>query len=126
MGVAEGGSFRSMNFGEWETAVDVNGPLHVIYEICEDIFVSFDFRSRPILGRLLISYAAIMYVVNYVSRSTADRVDFGRVLSEMIASADIGPLIRWWDPTDQDVYAIVQPYVLNRMRQAETGGLAKF
>src|ERR1700722_3885497 len=126
MAVAEGGSFRSMNFGEWETAVDVNGPLHVIYEICEDIFVSFDFRSRPILGRLLIGYAAIMYVLNFVSRSSDDRVDFARMFSAMAASADIGPLLRWWNPTDPDVYAIVQPYVLNRLRQAETGGLARF
>jgi len=43
-----------MNFGEWETALNENGPLKEAYRNVEDVFSCFEFRARPVLGRILI------------------------------------------------------------------------
>src|SRR5215469_15690328 len=54
---------RPMNFGESELAVSDSKELKPAFDIVQDIFVGFEFNNRPVLGRILLSYACMMHAL---------------------------------------------------------------
>ena len=117
---------RPMNFGEWEIAVTKTNELKLAYEIVEDIFVGFEFRARPVLGRLLISYACMMHTLMSIYGKSVEQLDLTALVSGLPASGEVADL-KWWPADEQrDYIAEILPYVLKRCTQATRGGYAKF
>jgi hypothetical protein len=116
---------RAMNFGEWEIAVSKQDKLKQAYEDVEDIFIGFDFRSRPVLSRLLIGYACMMHFLMSAYRAPSENPDLESLMSEFIASNEKKGLLRLSDQKP-DLIEIVRPYVLRRLNQAVAGGYAQF
>lgn len=121
---------RPMNFGEWDVAVGKNATLKRAYEDAADIFIDFDFRNRPVLGRVLITYACMMDVLMSVYADPTKPVDLQQLdgrLAELCADPEkqVGTL-KWWNPGERDVAADIAPYLKRRCRQAIDGGYAKF
>jgi hypothetical protein len=115
---------RAMNFGEFETALSKNGPLHEAFEIVEDIFLSFDFRNRPILGRLFLVYACMMHTLMSIYAPSAK--DLKQIFLDFLDADDGSDLPRWLNEIDPNILAIARPYGLRRLGQAALGGYARF
>jgi hypothetical protein len=126
MVVVDGSSPRPMNFGEWETALNKDEPLKPVYLIVEDIFPSFEFRSRLILGRLLMTYACMMHTLMSVYGMPTENLDLAKLVSELLDTKERNDILRWWDGIESDIFTIIRPYVLRRLKQATVGGYAKF
>lgn len=116
---------RPMNFGEWELAVTKNKELKLAYDIVEDIFIGFEFSGRPVLGRVLLSYACMMHTLMSVYGKPMDQLDLTKLVSGLSVATNIKGL-QWWNDGEHDVIADVLPYVLRRCEQASQGGYAKF
>jgi hypothetical protein len=121
--VDNGSSSTVMNFGEFETGISKKGPFKDSFENVKDIFVSFEFTSRPVLGRLLLTYACMLHTLMLVYASPTERLD--EVVSGFVDSKKSDPL-RWWSNGNSDVLKVVRPYVLKRLNQATLGGYATF
>jgi hypothetical protein len=117
---------RPMNFGEWELAVTKTRALKLAYEIVEDIFIDFEFRARPVLGRLLISYACMMHTLMSIYGKPVEQLDLTALVSGLSASGEVADLK--WRPADEphDDIAEILPYVLRRCTQATRGEYVKF
>jgi hypothetical protein len=125
MVVADSDPLRPMNFGEWELAVTKNKELKPAFDIVRDIFIGFEFHDRPVLGRLLVSYACMMHLLMSVYGKAAENLDLAELASGLSASDNVSGL-KWWKDGERDVVAEVLPYVQKRCRQAVQGGYAKF
>ena len=116
---------RPMNFGEWELAVSNSEELKPAFDIVEDIFVGFGFNNRPVLGRILLSYACMMHALMSIYGKPMDQVDLAKLVSGLSVAKDIKGL-QWWNDGERDVIADILPYVVKRCEQASQGGYAKF
>jgi hypothetical protein len=127
--VDDGPARRPMNFGEWEVALNNDTAVRQIYKIVEDIFLCFDFGNRPVLSRLLMSYACTMHTLMMVYNlpPTDDKnPNLEKILSDFVADAARSDTLRWWGAAGPDVFEIVRPYVLRRFKQALHGSYATF
>jgi hypothetical protein len=126
--VDDGPSRRPMNFGEWEAAITTKPEVRQVYEIVQDIFLKFEFGSRPVLSRLLISYACMMHTLMTVYNSTAENPnpDLEKIYSDFVAEKARSDMLRCWGATAPDVFDVVRPYVFRRFKQAKQGGYATF
>jgi hypothetical protein len=124
--IDDGGSRRPMNFGEWEAAINNKPEVRQVYEIVEDIFLEFEFESRPVLSRLLIGYACMMHTLMTVYNSAAENQDMNleKFFSDFVAEKARSDMLRWWSATTPDVFDVVRPYVFRRFKQAKQGGYA--
>jgi hypothetical protein len=126
MVTAEGTSRRPMDFGEFESAIHENVKFKAVYQAAQDVFIGFDFQRRPVLGRLLLSYALLMHTLMSVYGQEPKNTDLPKMISDFLNSDD-SQALRWSGTGDPDVLANVQAYVLGRIKQATTqGGYVKF
>ena len=125
--VVDGNIRRVMNFGEFNRAVERNKDFREVFEFARDIFESFDFEKRPVLGRLLLSYACLMHVLTlaYPDGATAEDIDLRAALSYYLQS-NASDGLRCRVANGFVSLQIVEPYVLKRLDQAIQGGYAKF
>lgn len=126
MTVDDGPIRRSMNFGQFEKLVGDGGEFAQVYDLVEDVFSDFSFPSRPVLGRILLIYACLMHTLMSVYGNPAADSDVANIFSRWLDADDQGKMLRWWGDTDPDVFAIVRPYVLRRIKQAITPDYVKF
>src|SRR5262249_29879992 len=119
---------RPMNFGEWEVAVTKNAKLKPAYENVEDIFIGFGFRNRPVLGRVLVSYACMMDVLMSVyAEPSLDPEYLDAKLAKLYCDPEISAAtLKWWTQGEPNAVVEVTPYVRRRCKQAVDGGYAKF
>jgi hypothetical protein len=125
MTVAESSPQRAMNFGEWELAVSNSKELKPAFGIVEDIFIGFEFHDRPVLGRVLISYACMMHTLMSIYGKPAERVDLAQLVSGLSVTDNVSGL-KWWKDGEPDAVVEVLPYVLARCQQAMQGEYARF
>jgi len=116
---------RPMNFGEWELGVSKSKELKPAFDVVEDIFVGFEFNNRPVLGRVLLSYACMMHTLMSIYGRPVEHLDLTKLVSDLSVSKDISGL-QWWPDGERDFVVDILPYVLKRCRQAMQGGYAKF
>jgi hypothetical protein len=81
MVMIESASRRPMNFGEFETAIRSNDDFKAVCGEAREIFIGFDFRSRPVLGRLLLTYACLMHSLMSIYRKKPEDVDLPKLTS---------------------------------------------
>jgi hypothetical protein len=124
MTIAENSPQRPINFGEWELAVVKSTKLKPAFEIVEEIFIEFDFYNRPVLGRVLISYACLMHALMSTYEKPAEQVNLAELISDLSVSKNVSGL-KWWKDGEPDAVAQVLPYVLTRCQQATKGGYAR-
>jgi hypothetical protein len=121
MVISENASRRPMNFGEFETAIREPPRFADVYESAQDIFTGFDFRGRPVLGRMLTVYACLFHVLMSIYDRAPHEVNLLDIAAEFNSGVQSAPL-RWWRAGEPDVLEIVQPYVQQRIKQATTQG----
>lgn len=117
MAVSEKDTRRSMNFGEFETALRDDPEFFAVYDSARDIFLGFDFPSRPVFGRMLMVYACLVHALMSVYGEATDEVDLQQVVSDFVAPRPRHPL-RLSKDAGPDVAEIVRPYVADRIKQA--------
>ncbi len=120
--MAESTPPRPMNFGEFETALATKPDFKAVYEPAQDVFLSFDFVNRPVLGRMLLTYACLMHTLMSVYERTSDGLDPAKILSDFALSPEKSKRIRWWKDGEPDVLRIVHPYAQRRVKQATAFG----
>jgi hypothetical protein len=86
MVMIESASRRPMNFGEFETAIRSNDDFKAVCGEAREIFIGFDFRSRPVLGRLLLTYACLMHSLMSIYRKKPEDVDLPKLTSDFVDS----------------------------------------
>ena len=125
MTVGDSTPARPMNFGEWELAVEKNKQLKPAFDIVQDIFTGFEFKHRPVLGRILLSYACMMHALMSIYGKPVEQLDLTKLISDFSVAKDIRGL-QWWDEGERDLIVDILPYVLKRCEQATHGGYSKF
>lgn len=129
MAVSEGTKFRVMNFGEFDAAVTNNPGFKESYDFAYDVFQSFSFIQRPILSRLLLSYAALIHVFMMINAKakTDDpaAIDPATILDSFLKSEEISTL-NWRNSGPFEELSVVRPYVDKRIRQAKQDVYVKF
>ena len=122
MAVSEGTKFRVMNFGEFDAAVEDDAQsLKGSYIFASDIFKSFSFTHRPVLARVLLSYAGLMYVlmmINAKAKAEDAAIDPAAIFDAFLASDD-SKILNWHKGDGFDELSVVESYVRRRIEQAQ-------
>jgi hypothetical protein len=126
--IDDGSSRRPMNFGEWEAAINSKPKVRQVYKIVEDIFLCFEFESRPVLSRLLISYACVMHTLMTVYNSATENpnLDLDKIYSDFVAETAKSDKLRWPSAAAPHVFEVIRPYVFRRFKQAKQDSYATF
>jgi hypothetical protein len=129
MTVTEGSSLRIMNFGEFDTAAATDKKFKTVFDFPRDVFEDFSFPTRPVLSRMLLSYACLMHILMTVyagaKMASADEIDLQAILADFLKSEESQALNWRTNPTSDDM-SVICPYVLRRIEQARQGGYVKF
>lgn len=122
--IHEGDKSRPMNYGEMESSLVTSVAFNETLGASRDLIIDFDFCARPVLGRLLIAYAALLHVLMSIYELEEIRDPFHQCMgffdskewdSALALNDSVSPL------------SDLRPYIERRIRQATRNrGYVKF
>jgi hypothetical protein len=134
MMAGEGPALHVMNFGEFDAAAASREEFQAAFAFPRDVFDSFSFVDRPVLARLLLTYASLMHILMTVyakaKAGDSDQVDLQAILAEF-PGPEGSKALNWHGGADDVAaaapdFAVIRPYLLKRVEQAERGGYVRF
>lgn len=84
--VFENGSFRPLNYGEFENKYKHDQQFKKEIICAKELLFKFGFRTRPILARALIAHAYTMRLLLYTYARTTDQHDLDSALARFVSS----------------------------------------
>jgi hypothetical protein len=112
---------RPMNYGEMESALTTIPSFKALV----DLLLNFDFASRPVLGRMLMTYASLLHIL--MSAYGFNDIDkFGNSTAALLDRMESDPRFSLQSGGPNDI-KILRPYIEERLKQATaTNGYVQF
>jgi hypothetical protein len=114
--VKDGDRLRPMNFGEFEKAAFGDPDFRRVLGPPHDIIQGFSFEERPVLARMLLAQAALMYLLNEKLGQTPSAAELDAKLDEFAKSDRTRKELQWWKDGDANPWDVVLPYLKEQLR----------
>lgn len=114
--VKDGDRWRPMNFGEFEKAAFGDPDFRRVFGPPHDIIRGFSFEERPILARMLLAQAALMYLLNEKLGQPPAAAELDDKLDEFAKSDRARKELQWWKDGDPNPWDVVLPYLKEQLR----------
>jgi hypothetical protein len=113
--VADGDTRRPITFGEFEQKAKSDESFRATLDPVVDIFLMFDFATRPILGRILLVHACLMRLLLLSYVRSMDLGGLRSALDAFLGSGQAKNDLFWWSASDPDHSVPVRAYLLEHL-----------
>jgi hypothetical protein len=118
--VTDSGKHRAITYGEFENKALKDKEFQAALGPMKDIFLGFDFPTRPVLSRILFAHACLMRLVLHTyARPSVEIEGLVGVLISFVRSPEAQRDLAWWDDGNPQTVEAVLSYLTERIAWLE-------